>query len=244
MQHHPLAVIATIAGLGLAACGGDDGPTATLTGPTDGALVAGGVALTMAADGVAIEPAGDVRAGAGHFHVIADAGCVATGTGIPKDPDHLHFGQGQTTGVVYLEPGVHQLCLQVGDGAHAALDITDTVEVEVGIGDRDQWCSVVGEIDSMFETVDFDDDVAAAQIGFENIRRLAAQARSGVEHVDAAARDDVSALLGFAAELSAALASSDSPAAAEAAAQPIYADMSDPLPGAEWIRETCGVDVQ
>jgi hypothetical protein len=242
MQHRSLIVIAAMAGLGLAACG-DDGPTATLTSPTDGAPVAGGVALAMTADGVTIEPAGEVRSGYGHFHMIADAGCTAKGTGIAKDADHLHFGEGQTDGVIYLEPGEHQLCLQVGDGAHAALDITDTVKVDVGVKSVEQWCAVIGEIDSMFETADVEGDFEAAQVDFENIHRLAAQATDGIEYVEASVRNDIAVLLEFATELSSTFVVADSPEAAEAAAELLFEDLSDSLPGDEWIRTTCGVDI-
>jgi hypothetical protein len=247
MQHRSLIVIAAIAGLGLAACG-DDGLTATLTSPTDGAPVAGGVALAMTADGVTIEPAGEVRSGYGHFHLIADAGCTEQGTGIGKDADHLHFGKGQTDGMIYLEPGEHQLCLQVGDGAHAALDITDTVKVDVGVTSVEQWCAVVGEIDSMFETADISDDFAVSRVNYENIRRLVAQAAAGIEYVDAAATDDISTSLGFAHDLSAALAGADSPESAATAAEQVYEGLSEEgaseaLPGSEWIRDTCGVDI-
>ena len=243
MQRRRINLIATVALLGVASCG-DEGPTATLTSPSESAAVAGGVALAMTAEGVTIEPAGEVRGGYGHFHVIADAGCAEKGTGIAKDADHVHFGKGQTDGVIYLEPGQHELCLQVGDGAHTALDITDTVTVDVKVENLQQWCSVVGEIDEMFESVDnSDDDLATKQVGYENVRRLAAQAAGGVDHVDAAARDDVIASLTFASDLSAALATADSPEAAEAAVVRIFERFSDGLPGAEWILEACGIDI-
>lgn len=51
--------------------------------------------------------------------------------GAPRDTDYVHFGRGQSDGTVYLEAGTHELCLQVGDGTHVALDVTDTVTVEV-----------------------------------------------------------------------------------------------------------------
>jgi hypothetical protein len=243
MQHGPIILIATAILIGLASCG-DEGPTVTLTSPPENAAVAGGVPVAMTAEGVTIEPAGEARSGYGHFHVIADAGCTEKGTGIAKDADHVHFGKGQTDGVIYLEPGQHELCLQVGDGVHAALDITDTVTVSVGVENRQQWCSVVGEIDALFESVDNSDaDLATKHVGYENIRRLVAQAADGIEHVDAAVQDDVTVSLTFAADLSAALSKVDTPDEADAALAPIYERVSDGLPGAEWILEACGVDI-
>ena len=119
---------------------------------------------------------------------------------------------------IYLEPGQHELCLQVSDGEHTALDITDTVTVDVEVENLQQWCSVVGEMDAMFESVDnSDDDLATKQVGYENIRRLAAQAADGIDHGGPPARDDFVAALTFAADLSAALTTADSPEAVEAA---------------------------
>ena len=71
-----------------------------LTAPTDFAHVAGAVPVAMSASGIAIEPAGESHEGAGHFHVIADGGCLAEGESIIKDPDHVHFGQGQAEGLL------------------------------------------------------------------------------------------------------------------------------------------------
>lgn len=246
MHVRSFIVLAAVAALGIVSCASDedDAVTATLTSPADGASLSGGVAVAMAAEGVTIEPAGEVHDGAGHFHVIADAGCVETGAGIGKDADHLHFGKAQADGVIYLEPGEHELCLQVGDGAHTALDITDSVTVDVGVRSSDDFCAVVGEIDELFESVDnSSDDFATKQIGYENIRRLAEQAKQGVDQIEASARNDVAATVTFAGDLAAALASAESPQAAEAAVAPIFEAVPDGLPGAEWVLDTCGIDI-
>jgi len=181
-----------VASLVVGACGADDGPTAAFVTPAAGASVAGSVELEMSAEGVTIEEAGEARSGAGHIHVIADAGCVSEGEGIAKDADHVHFGKGQTTGRIYLEPGSHDLFLQVGDGVHQALDITDRRTVEVGITDEEGLCDVVTEIDDLFDEIDnSSDEFAVKQIGYENIRRLAAQMADGLDVVDASDRGDL-----------------------------------------------------
>lgn len=98
----------------------------------------------------------------------------------------MHLGKGQSDATVYLEPGSHDLCVQVGDGEHHALDVTDTIKVDVGIDDLDQWCGVVGEIDGMFEETDnSSDDFAVKQVSYENIRRLLTQVHDSLDVVDA-----------------------------------------------------------
>lgn len=228
----------------LGSCGSDDGPRATLESPTDGRTIAGGVPLRMAAEGIEIEEAGEARDGAGHFHVIAGDGCAATGETIGKDADHVHFGKAQTEGTIYLEPGTHELCLQVGDGLHAALAVTDTATITVGIDDQQAWCAVVGEVDDMFEAVDTSsDDFATKRLGYENIRRLVAQLSDGIEAVDVDARDDVAAAIDFAAAIASAFTSSATLEEAERALEPIFESIGDGLPGGDWILDTCDVDV-
>ena len=101
------------------------------TTPTDGASVANPVHVDFTAKGFKLEPAGDVHQGAGHLHVIVDLPCVAAGQPIVKDAQHVHFGKGQTSGLIDLTAGKHTLCLQAGDGAHNALALTDQITVTV-----------------------------------------------------------------------------------------------------------------
>lgn len=120
----------------LAACRpAGSGPRVFFVEPSDGASLAAPVRATMGAESFNIEPAGEVRAGAGHLHIMVDTACLPAGQVIPKDGAHLHFGDGQMEAELSLPPGVHRLCLQAADGAHIALDgdglrheITVTVE--------------------------------------------------------------------------------------------------------------------
>lgn len=99
--------------------------------PADGATVTAPVKVRMEATNFTIEPAGEVKAGSGHFHIMVDKECIAAGEIIPKDDLHQHYGMAQTEAELALAPGSHTLCLQVGDGAHRAIDLTDTIAVEV-----------------------------------------------------------------------------------------------------------------
>lgn len=137
------AVAAALLLLG-AACGDDEptpssastttapsGPSVAFVTPTEGASVSNPVQVELKAEGFALEPAGEVHEGAGHLHVMVDTPCVATGAAIPKDAQHVHFGKGQTTGSIDMAAGKHTLCLQAGDGAHTALDLTDEITITV-----------------------------------------------------------------------------------------------------------------
>jgi hypothetical protein len=94
--------------------------------PADGAKIEGplengkiSVHVQMGAENIAVKPAGAVEAGSGHHHILIDpAPSIPTGTPVPKDEQHLHFGQGQTEATLALEPGEHTLMLQFADGLH------------------------------------------------------------------------------------------------------------------------------
>lgn len=86
---------------------------------------------TFEAENFTVEPSGEVNEGAGHFHLMVDVGQVDPGETIPSDDQHLHYGDGSARDVLDLEPGEHELTLQMGDGAHTALPLTDTATVTV-----------------------------------------------------------------------------------------------------------------
>src|SRR5690606_10672609 len=63
----------------------------------DGQTVTSPVKVEMGASGISVDSAGVVKAGSGHHHILVDAGdSMATGTVIPTDANHLHFGNAQT----------------------------------------------------------------------------------------------------------------------------------------------------
>ena len=89
--------------------------------PLPGDTVSNPVALVMEVRGLTLLPAGEMVEGAGHLHVLVDTLFVEAGTVIPKNDNHLHYGDARTEAEVTLEPGEHVLRLQFGDGAHVAL---------------------------------------------------------------------------------------------------------------------------
>jgi hypothetical protein len=253
-------LVATIPVALLAAACGDDDDDATpsqttepesavsvsFTAPADGDHIAGAVHVAMSATGLTIEPAGEVHEGAGHFHVIADDGCVDPGAAVAKDLDHVHFGKGTSEGVIYLGPGDHELCLQPGNGEHVALDATDTVSITVGVESREDWCGVIKEVDDLFTATDTSsDEFAVKQAAYGGITRLIAQLTAGLEHVDEDVREAVGAAIAQGSAIAQTFVDAADGAAAEAALRAQYgAEGAVPDPAAtEWISTNCNVDI-
>ena len=114
-----------------------DDAAARFVSPEDGDTVSAPVAVEMEAEGVELAPAGEPVVGEGHFHVMVDIGCVDEGEVIPGPGDaaeeegHFHFGDGQDSGEIDLEPGEYELCVQLADGPHSAFGDTHTITVTV-----------------------------------------------------------------------------------------------------------------
>lgn len=134
----------------LVACGGEGGeeasetPSAAAAGgaatgpakakfasPKAGAKVKSPVKVKMKAANIQITESGALQEGSGHFHVMVDTKCVAEGKPIPEDAKHVHYGDASTSAKLKLKSGKHTLCLQLGDGAHAAVGKTDKVKITV-----------------------------------------------------------------------------------------------------------------
>lgn len=100
--------------------------------PTDGATVQSPVAVSMGAEGIEVAPAGIMDENSGHFHIVVNQPLVAAGAVIPADSLHLHYGTGAATTMLDLPPGQHVLRLQMGNGAHLAIDgLSDEITITV-----------------------------------------------------------------------------------------------------------------
>lgn len=111
------------------------GARVMITSPAAGATVKSPVTVTFAIEGMTLAPAGTNEPNTGHHHLLVDADIPALDQPIPKDANHIHFGQGQSEAQVELAPGQHTLQLLLGDGNHVPQDppvtseqITITVE--------------------------------------------------------------------------------------------------------------------
>lgn len=103
--------------------------------PQDGATVAQTFTVVMTAEGVQVDPAGEIMEGSGHFHILINEDFVTPGEIIPIDTEnYLHFGQAQAEAELTLPPGEYTLRLQLADGAHRAYDSAaygDTLQITV-----------------------------------------------------------------------------------------------------------------
>ena len=90
--------------------------------PTTNAIVPPTFSVKMGAEGLTVEPSGEVREGAGHFHILVDTEFIPAGSVVPADDQHLHYGDGALEAELSLSPGEHTLYLQFTDGIHTALE--------------------------------------------------------------------------------------------------------------------------
>ena len=69
----------------------------------------------------------------GHHHLIIDKRYIKYGQVVPADPNHIHFGGGQTTARVKLKPGTRTLTMQLADGAHRSYGKGMSSEMKVTV---------------------------------------------------------------------------------------------------------------
>ena len=69
-----------------------------------------------------VAPAGVSKANTGHHHLIIDSETPPLDAPIPSDPNHIHFGGGQTEVKLDLTPGEHTLQLILADDQHVPHD--------------------------------------------------------------------------------------------------------------------------
>ena len=135
MQFPPLALAAMLAAAAvLSSCATARAPSVSLLEPADGAAVTSPFKVRFGIQGMVVQEAGAIVAGAGHHHLLIDVGPVPAGQVVLFTPQHLHFGKGQTETDVTLPPGTYKLTAQFANGAHLsygpAMSQTITVTVK------------------------------------------------------------------------------------------------------------------
>jgi len=111
------------------------GAEVSIVSPKDGATVPQTVVVKFAVENVALAPAGNTTKNTGHHHLLIDVDELpAAGSPIPKDANHMHFGNAQTQAEVTLTPGEHTLQLELGDSNHMPFDppiVSEKITVNV-----------------------------------------------------------------------------------------------------------------
>ncbi len=106
-------------------------PSIDIIRPQDGETVPQTFVMEVAVTDFDLQPAGRSLSGQGHWHVIVDDGCAEPGEQIPNGTNHFHAGDGSATRTLQLSPGPHELCVQIGDGFHVAVNVSRTINIVV-----------------------------------------------------------------------------------------------------------------
>ena len=101
--------------------------------PADGDVVPTTFMVEMGVEGMEVEPAGEVKEGYGHHHILLNQAGWPEGEIIPPSDTTLHYGKGQTTTELTLEPGDYVLSLQFADGVHRSYGQSMSASVRVTV---------------------------------------------------------------------------------------------------------------
>lgn len=101
--------------------------------PKNGSTVASPVFIDMGVEGMEIEPAGLVKEGFGHHHILINQKFWPRGQVIPTSDSTLHYGKGQTDASIELDPGKYVISLQFADGVHVSFgeEMSESIEINV-----------------------------------------------------------------------------------------------------------------
>jgi len=99
----------------------------------DGDVLESPAFIEFGAEGIKVEPAGVVKEGYGHHHLLINEEPTPYGEAVPADETHIHYGGGQMNDTVPLPPGTHTLVLQFADGMHRSYgkDLSAKIKVKV-----------------------------------------------------------------------------------------------------------------
>ncbi|MCK0152258.1 DUF4399 domain-containing protein [Alcanivorax sp. S6407] len=96
-----------------------EGAKVFFVSPADGATVSGPVTVEFGLEGMDVVPAGTEQENSGHHHILIDlAEAPDMSMPLPANDNVVHFGKGQTSTTLELEPGEHTLQLILGDYRH------------------------------------------------------------------------------------------------------------------------------
>jgi hypothetical protein len=101
--------------------------------PNDGAELTSPFTVKFGVKNLLVEPAGEIKAGSGHHHLLINLDSTPSGESIPADQTHLHYGKAQTEAQITLEPGNYKLTMQFANGAHQSYgpELSKTINIIV-----------------------------------------------------------------------------------------------------------------
>ena len=105
--------------------------------PADGATVTSPFTVKFGVEGMALDPAGEIKAGSGHHHLIINGSVIAEGTVVPADETHIHYGKAQTEAEIELAPGDYTLTMQFANGAHESYGEPMSAQIKVSVAAAD-----------------------------------------------------------------------------------------------------------
>lgn len=129
-----VALVILVPAVALARTAAPAGAKAYIISPAAGEMVTSPVTVKFGLHGMGVAPAGIAKDKTGHHHLIIDRPLPPLDKLIPKNTHHIHFGGGQTEGVIELSPGQHTLQLILGDKGHVPFDppiVSDKIAIIV-----------------------------------------------------------------------------------------------------------------
>lgn len=111
-----------------------DGQKVFFANLEDGQVVTSPLTVEFGVEGMQVEPAGQIKENSGHHHLLINHGFIPSGEIIPAgDSTKLHFGAGQTSTEVNLEPGDYQLTMQFANGAHMSFGEKMSATINISV---------------------------------------------------------------------------------------------------------------
>jgi hypothetical protein len=103
--------------------------------PRNGELIYPRSTIRFGLRNMGVAPAGVAKPNTGHHHLVIDAETPPLDAPLPNDPNHIHFGAGQTEVKLELAQGEHTLQLILADDQHVPHDppvMSERIKVTVG----------------------------------------------------------------------------------------------------------------
>ena len=103
---------------GLYGCSQEKQPGVFFKNVKDGDVLSSPINLEFGVEGFELAPSRFIGERAGHHHLLVNRDSIIKGVVIPRDVNHIDFGNGETQGTIELEAGSYLLTLQFADGTH------------------------------------------------------------------------------------------------------------------------------